>query len=138
MVNGGRIRLEQINSGRPSYVNAVLIQRAGDNMAPDICDPCRRRGLGKKVFPECRRLEGYWGDCCGNCKWSDHGIDCTWTGRDVGDNDDGGDGSEEGDDDDRVIFRRQRKPTSRKTARGGIKKTPEGSRRSNLEVVIRH
>lgn len=54
---------------RPSYIVAVLIQRAGQVQAP-ACTNCRG------VFAECRRVLGHFGGACGNYKWRDHGARC--------------------------------------------------------------
>jgi hypothetical protein len=32
---------------------------------------------GLRPFPECRRLPGHFGECCGNCKWRDHAFKCS-------------------------------------------------------------
>ena len=29
-----------------------------------------------RPFPECRRVQGHFGGCCGNCKWPDHAARC--------------------------------------------------------------
>ena len=65
---------QQIQSRRPSYINAILIQRAGVVQTPP-CLQCQRRGM--RPFPECRRAPGHFGGCCGNCKWRDHAAGCT-------------------------------------------------------------
>lgn len=49
-----------------------------------------RRAPADRTFPECIRLNvGLWHDCCGNCKWQEHGAQCSW----------GGDSSSEDDND---------------------------------------
>jgi Protein of unknown function (DUF3716) len=59
-----------ITSLRPSYINAILIQRAGTVIQPR-CTACRRhRGL--YLFPECRCVPGHFSRACGNCKWRNH------------------------------------------------------------------
>jgi hypothetical protein len=71
----GQITPTQIQTLRPSYINATLIQRAGQVVSP-ACLQCTRRGL--RPFPECRRTQGHFGGCCGNCKWHDHAaVFCT-------------------------------------------------------------
>ena len=70
----GRVRPEQLRTMRPSYINAILIQRGG-TLVPGGCGECQRRGL--TPFPECRRALGHFGDAYGNCKWRDHGIRCS-------------------------------------------------------------
>ena len=82
----GAIRPGQIRSNRPSYVNAVLIQRAGA-LYPGTCAECRRRPR-MWPFPECRVLRGHFGDSCGNCKWRDYARRCH-SGSDDGRDDDG-------------------------------------------------
>lgn len=29
-----------------------------------------------RPFPECRLVQGHFGDACGNCKWRDHAARC--------------------------------------------------------------
>lgn len=69
----GNINGQQIVSQRPSYINALLIQSRGDRLR-SVCDACAVRC---KPFPECIRLPGYFGGCCGNCKWRDHAARCS-------------------------------------------------------------
>ncbi len=69
-----RITPEQVRDHRVSYINALLIQSRGVLMNPS-CTRCRR-GLGP--FPECRRVQGHFGGCCGNCKWPDLAAQCRW------------------------------------------------------------
>ena len=73
LVRTGAITPAQVRSGRPSYVNAILIQRAGE-LNPEGCNRCRR--IGKRPFLECRFVRDCFGDACGNCKWRDHGKRC--------------------------------------------------------------
>lgn len=70
----GRITPEQVRHHRPSYINALLIQSRGTLMVP-ACTRCQE---GRGVFPECRRVQGHFGGCCGNCKWPDHAARCVW------------------------------------------------------------
>ena len=72
----GAIDPYQVAWNRPSYINAILIQRAGWVHAQGDCLNCQRRGL--RPFPECRRTQGHFGGCCGNCKWRDHARQCPW------------------------------------------------------------
>jgi hypothetical protein len=72
----GRITQAQVASNRPSYINGILIQRAGAPHPQGNCLNCQRRGL--MPFTECRRTIGHFGGCCGNCKWRDHARQCTW------------------------------------------------------------
>jgi hypothetical protein len=90
----GAITPQQLGTHRPSYVNAILIQRAGV-LVPAGCSECQRRGL--TPFPECRRVVGHFGGACGNCKWRDHAARCRTIEPDEGDSD-GSDG--DGSDDD--------------------------------------
>ena len=68
----GRISPEQVLMHRLSYINALLIQSRGVVQVP-ACTRCQR-GLGP--FPECRRVLGHFGGCCGNCKWPDAAARC--------------------------------------------------------------
>ena len=79
----GAITPAQVITHRPSYVNAILIQRAGI-LIPGGCSECRRRGF--TPFPECRFVPGYFGDACGNCKWRDHAARCQHPRDDDSDN----------------------------------------------------
>jgi hypothetical protein len=76
----GTITPGQMGQHRPSYTNAVLIQSRGQLQAPP-CGRCRG-SPGLTPFPECRRLPGHFGGCCGNCKWRDHAVRCS--ARDAG------------------------------------------------------
>jgi hypothetical protein len=69
----GNINGQQIVSQRPSYINALLIQSRGNPLVR-VCDACADRC---KPFPQCIRIPGYFGGCCGNCKWRDHASRCT-------------------------------------------------------------
>ncbi|KAM0123306.1 hypothetical protein ACHAP3_011236, partial [Botrytis cinerea] len=73
-----RITPAQVRSMRASYINGLLIQSRGV-LVEGSCGECRRRGL--TPFPECRRVEGHFGNSCGNCKWRDHGIRCVRSDR---------------------------------------------------------
>jgi hypothetical protein len=70
----GAVTPQQVSSHRPSYINAILIQRAGTSQTP-ACLQCQRRGM--RPFPECRRTPGHFSGCCGNCKWRNHALRCT-------------------------------------------------------------
>jgi hypothetical protein len=71
----GAITPNQVRSHRPSYINAILIQSRG-NMVPGLCTACQTPRPGLRPFPECRRVPGHFGGCCGNCKWRDHASKC--------------------------------------------------------------
>lgn len=71
LITKGRVTLQQVNTGRPSYVNALIIQSRGIEV-PDGCTNSR-----SGVFAKCVRLPGFFGGCCGNCKWKDHGARCS-------------------------------------------------------------
>jgi Protein of unknown function (DUF3716) len=88
----GAIIPAQVAQHRPSYINAILIQSRGHVQDPP-CARCARPG-GLRPFVECRRIQGHFGGCCGNCKWPDHGIRCT--ARD-NDDDDSSDSSDDSD-----------------------------------------
>ena len=92
----GSITPQQVATHRPSYVNALLIQRAGV-LIPGGCNRCRN-SAGFRPFPECRFVRGEFGNACGNCKWRDHAARCLHGHG--GDADDGGD---PGNDDDDVV-----------------------------------
>jgi hypothetical protein len=79
----GAIQLYQLRSVRPSYIHGILIQSRGQPVAAP-CAACQASRPGLRPFPECRRLPGHFGGCCGNCKWRDHAARCT-----VRDNNDG-------------------------------------------------
>lgn len=68
------VRKNQLATGRPSYVNGVLIQSRGELCVP-ACERCTK--AGSKPFLECRRLKGYWNGACGNCKYVDGARTCT-------------------------------------------------------------
>ncbi|OJZ79706.1 hypothetical protein ASPFODRAFT_148707 [Aspergillus luchuensis CBS 106.47] len=79
----GRITAHQLESRRPSYINACLIQSRGSR-PPAPCSRCHARP-GTTTFPSCRHLPGAWGGACANCKWSDQASRCSvrdeaWTG----------------------------------------------------------
>jgi hypothetical protein len=65
---------QQLAAHRPSYINAILIQRAGQ-LVPGGCLECQRRGAFP--FHECRRTPGHFGGACGACKWRDHAARCS-------------------------------------------------------------
>jgi hypothetical protein len=67
----GRLKVSQLRSGRPSYINAILIQTRGV-----VGVECRFPDQCPGNFLECVRLPGFWGGACGNCKWRDHGARC--------------------------------------------------------------
>ncbi|KAJ5298114.1 AMP-dependent synthetase/ligase [Penicillium atrosanguineum] len=69
----GNINGQQIVSQRPSYINALLIQSRGNQLVQP-CEACVDRC---KPFPQCIRLPGQFGGCCGNCKWRDHASRCS-------------------------------------------------------------
>jgi hypothetical protein len=91
----GKITLDQVSTHRPSYINAILIQRAGI-LVPNGCNRCRS-GAGFTPFPECRYIPGEFGNACGNCKWRDHAARCRHPGTD-----------DNGDDPDEPPRRRRR------------------------------
>ncbi|KAF4441802.1 hypothetical protein F53441_11929 [Fusarium austroafricanum] len=71
---------EDITNMRDSYVNALLIQSRGD-VIEEPCSACSNRMRGDtnlyaNPFPQCIRLPGHFGGCCGNCKWRDHAARC--------------------------------------------------------------
>jgi hypothetical protein len=91
----GAITPKQVGSHRPSYINAILIQSRG-NMVLGPCTACQGLRPGLRPFPECRRLPGHFGGCCGNCKWRDHAFKCSVRDDmvvEVSDDDNPGEGS---------------------------------------------
>lgn len=77
----GRITIAQVASHRPSYINALLIQRAGSEV-DHACTACRMQQETNpngwaRPFPDCVRLSGLFGGSCGNCKWKDHAARCS-------------------------------------------------------------
>ena len=74
----GMIRVDQIGSHRPSYINAILIQSRGTEAIPP-CEHCLADR--DRPFPSCRRTAGHFGGCCANCKWRDWGSRCTYYDR---------------------------------------------------------
>jgi hypothetical protein len=90
---------------RTSYLNAVLIQSRGTE-CDEPCEACAKNP-SKQAFTECRRTEGFFGGCCGNCKWKDHAIRCTVREDSEEDSEEGSEeeseeGEEEGEEDDGV------------------------------------
>ena len=63
----GRIRPRQLVTNRPSYINAVLIQRAGTEVEGG-CLLCRSRRTGMIPFPECRYLPSFFDNAYSNYK----------------------------------------------------------------------
>jgi Protein of unknown function (DUF3716) len=78
----------QMGSHRASYINAILIQSRGVARNPP-CGACAADRPGLRPFPECRRIQGHFGGCCGNCKWRDHAARCT--ARNIESDDEDGD-----------------------------------------------
>ena len=72
----GSITPQQIDTHRPSYINAILIQSRGRAMGQP-CEACRRSRTGPRPFPECHRAFGHFGGACANCKWRDHANRCS-------------------------------------------------------------
>lgn len=72
LYNPAHVTVQQVQSLRASYVNGILINRAGQLRLPP-CTNCANRpgGLAGRPFPECRNLVGHWNNVCGNCKWYD-------------------------------------------------------------------
>ncbi|KAM0127187.1 hypothetical protein ACHAO1_009667 [Botrytis cinerea] len=72
------ITTAEVESMQAQYINGLLIQSRGI-LVEDSCGECRRHGL--RPFPDCRRVEGHFGNSCGNCEWRDHGIRCVRSDR---------------------------------------------------------
>jgi hypothetical protein len=68
------ITLAQVSTHRPSYVNAILIQRAGI-LVPSRCNRCCS-SASFTPFPKCRYISSEFGNACSNCKWRDHAARC--------------------------------------------------------------
>lgn len=71
-VREGSIRVAQIQSARPSYVNALLIASRG---IPQARTCGRNNGM---VFADHVRLPGFWGGACAGCKWRDGAARCSY------------------------------------------------------------
>ncbi|CAG8059374.1 unnamed protein product, partial [Penicillium salamii] len=61
-----------VSSGRPSYVNALLIASRGFRFARR----CTHSRTGHPFGPYTVRLPGFWEGACMNCKWKDHQNRC--------------------------------------------------------------
>jgi hypothetical protein len=72
-IPGGSVTKEKLATERSSYVNALIIQRAGVEN-PASCVHCTKN---RNVFPYCISLPGFFSDSCGSCKWSDHAAACS-------------------------------------------------------------
>ncbi len=116
----GRITQAQVASNRPSYINGILIQRAGAVHPQGNCLNCQRRGLSP--FTKCRRTQGHFGGCCGNCKWREHASQCPWPrdqspspppSNDSGDSNDSFRTADDGEQADDVAKRRAAIPPGR-------------------------
>lgn len=70
----GSLQASQIVSGRPSYVNALLIYTRGLVSAP--CGLRCHTNHSNRPFSQCVRIPGYWDGCCANCKWLDWASQC--------------------------------------------------------------
>jgi len=72
--DAGRLSYGQFEQGRPSYINAVLIQSCGVENTK-ACSSCRSK---KKFgpFTTCVSLAGCFGNSCANCKWRDWASRC--------------------------------------------------------------
>lgn len=73
--NHGKFTVGQLFQHRPSYINALLIQSRGI-----LCTDCAYCAAPRTmpVFLECRRVPGHFGGCCGNCKWPDKAVRCSY------------------------------------------------------------
>lgn len=65
----------QIKTGRPSYVNALLIASRG------IQQKERCGNNTRAVFVDDVRVPGYWGGACAGCKWKDGASGCSYAAR---------------------------------------------------------
>jgi hypothetical protein len=115
------IRPQQVLTQRPSYVNSLLIQRAG-TLVPGGCNQCQLPRPGLRPYPECRILYGHFSDSCGNCKWRDHSARCAHNPG----GDDGSDDRSDSSDNDSS-------DSSRTLTDGGLHPPPG---RSSIQVVI--
>lgn len=66
------VNLLQIQTGRPSYINAILIASRGVPVPEEICSHTRTG----HPFAGSVRLPGFFGGACANCKWRDHASRC--------------------------------------------------------------
>ncbi|RMJ20748.1 hypothetical protein PHISP_08382 [Aspergillus sp. HF37] len=69
-IRADSIRIQQIQTARPSYVNAILIASRGMVVADCGHDT-------HHIFRDTVRLPGWWGGACAGCKWRDHGRRCS-------------------------------------------------------------
>ncbi|KAL4788754.1 hypothetical protein BDV19DRAFT_383652 [Aspergillus venezuelensis] len=72
VVRVGSLSVKQLQTARPSYVNAILIASRGVK----VREPCKHNS--RWVFGEQVRIPGYWNGCCAGCKWKDGGAKCTY------------------------------------------------------------
>ncbi|KAK5139300.1 hypothetical protein LTR04_003706 [Oleoguttula sp. CCFEE 6159] len=71
-VRKGSLTAAQLITGRPSYVNAVLIASRGLAQR----NACANNTLS--VFKDQVRIPGYWGGSCAGCKWKDGSAHCSY------------------------------------------------------------
>lgn len=109
----GSIRPDQVQTHRPSYINAILIQRSGI-LIPGGCSKCRTN-QNPRPFPECRYIPNEFGNACGNCKWKDHASKCRHAVHNDGDHDPEDDFENDDSDDEPLIRRRVRTRASVRT-----------------------
>lgn len=95
----GRITPAQVYTNRPSYVNGILIQRAGQAHGFGPCTKCTRNSSAP--FTRCLYVPGHFGGACGSCKWRDHASRCLFINPHAArvDDDDDDDNNAPSDDD---------------------------------------
>jgi hypothetical protein len=72
----GSMTGHQINTHRPSYINALLIASRGrPTMSP--CGGSCQSSHGGRPFPRCIRLPGHFDGSCASCKWRDWASTCS-------------------------------------------------------------
>lgn len=72
VVRKGSLTVNQIRTGRASYVNALLIASRG--LRQHIA--CEKNT--RAVFGEDVRVPGFWGGSCAGCKWRDGAASCSY------------------------------------------------------------
>nr|POF03162.1 hypothetical protein CFP56_75889 [Quercus suber] len=70
------LTMSQVKTGRPSYVNAILIASRG------LHQRTRCTKNSRWVFAEDVRVPGYWGGGCAGCKWRDGAASCSYANKD--------------------------------------------------------
>uniref|UniRef100_A0A7N2N7K4 Uncharacterized protein n=1 Tax=Quercus lobata TaxID=97700 RepID=A0A7N2N7K4_QUELO len=75
VIHKDSITASQVKTGRPSYVNAILIASRG------LPQRTRCTKNSRWVFAEDVRVPGYWGGACAGCKWRDGAASCSYADK---------------------------------------------------------